>query len=61
VPGGQVAVEKDCSGFFIPFGLGNYAGSLVLYLSLLPPSPASAPVRGEEERGRWKELWSPDV
>jgi len=56
-----VAVEKDCSGFFIPFGLGNYAGSLVLYLSLLPPSPASAPVRGEEERGRWKELWSPDV
>lgn len=30
-------------------------------LSLLPPLPCSAPVRGEEERGRWKELWSPDV
>lgn len=57
---GKWLMKRTARGFY-PFGLGNDASELVQHLSLLPPPLPQPPWWGREERGRWKELWSPDV
>lgn len=62
MPRGKLVVKKDHSEVFFPLPSWKRCRQPgAAALSLLPPLPCSAPVRGEEERGRWKELWSPDV
>lgn len=61
LPEGRWQLKRATRFGFFPLRSWKRCRQPGAVFALLPPSPASAPVRGEEERGRWKELWSPDV